>query len=87
MESIEYLKEFLVRHPERKDELIGRIREKRFLVGASYIQNLPAHVGQEKLVRQFYYGRRWMKETFPGCDTHFYHHTDVPGFTYQLPQV
>ncbi len=87
MESIEYLKEFLVRHPERKDELIQRIREKRFSFGASYIQNLQAHVGQEKLVRQFYYGRRWLIETFPGCDTHFYINTDVPGVTYQLPQV
>ena len=87
MESIEYLKEFLRIHPERKDELIQRIREKRFSFGASYVQNLQAHVGQEKLVRQFYYGRRWLKETFPGCDTHFYINTDVPGFTYQLPQV
>ncbi len=87
MESIEYMKEFLKIHPERKDELIQRIREKRFSFGASYIQNLQAHVGQEKLVRQFYYGRRWLKETFPGCDTHFYINTDVPGVTYQLPQV
>jgi len=87
MESVEYLKEFLVRHPERKEELIQRIREKRFAFGASYIQNLQAHVGQEKLVRQFYYGRRWLKETFPGCDTHFYINTDVPGLTYQLPQI
>jgi len=87
MESVEYLKEFLARHPERKEEMIQRIREKRFTFGASYIQNLQAHVGQEKLVRQFYYGRRWLKETFPGCDTHFYINTDVPGFTYQLPQV
>lgn len=87
MESIEYLKEFLKIHPERKDELIQRIREKRFSFGGSYIQNLQAHVGQEKLVRQFYYGRRWLKETFPGCDTHFYINTDVPGVTFQLPQV
>jgi len=87
MESIAYLKEFLVRHPERKDELIQRIREKRFAFGGSYIQCLQAHVGQEKLVRQFYYGRRWLKETFPGCDTHFYINTDVPGVTYQLPQI
>jgi alpha-mannosidase len=87
MESVEYLKEFLVRHPERKDELIQRIREKRFAFGSSYIQNLQAHVGQEKLVRQFYYGRRWLKEIFPGCDTHFYINTDVPGLTYQLPQI
>ena len=87
MESVEYLKEFLRIHPERKDEIIQRIREKRFSFGGSYIQNLQAHVGQEKLVRQFYYGRRWLKETFPGCDTHFYINTDVPGVTYQLPQV
>ena len=87
MESIAYLKEFLVRHPERKDELIQRIREKRFAFGGSYIQCLQAHVGQEKLVRQFYYGRRWLKETFPGCDTHFFINTDVPGVTYQLPQI
>jgi len=87
MESVEYLKEFFVRHPERKDELIQRIREKRFAYGASYIQNLQAHVGQEKLVRQFYYGKRWFEEHFPGCETHFYINTDVPGLTYQLPQI
>ena len=87
MESVEYLKEFLVRHPERKDELIQRIREKRFAVGGSYIQCLQVQVGQEKLVRQFYYGRRWLKENFPGCDTRFYVNTDVPGMTYQLPQI
>lgn len=87
MESVEYLKEFLLRHPERKDELIQRIREKRFAFGASYVQNLQAHVGQENLVRQFYYGKRWLKENFPGCDTRFYINTDVPGLTYQLPQI
>ncbi|MCK9220863.1 MAG: glycosyl hydrolase-related protein [Bacteroidales bacterium] len=87
MESVEYLKEFLIRHPERKDELIQRVREQRFVFGASYIQNLQVQVGQEKLVRQFYYGKRWMKETFPGCDTRFYINTDVPGMTYQLPQI
>ncbi len=87
MESVEYLKEFLVRHPERKDELVQRIREKRFAFGASYVQNLQVQVGQEKLVRQFYYGKRWLKENFPGCDTRFYINTDVPGMTYQLPQI
>ena len=87
MESIEYLKEFLVRHPERKDEMAQRMREKRFVFGASFIQNLQAHVGQENLIRQFYYGRRWLLENFPGCDTKFYMNTDVPGFTYQLPQI
>jgi len=87
MESVEYLKEFLVRHPERKEELVQRMHEHRFTFGASYVQNLQVHVGQEKLIRQFYYGRRWLKENIPGCDTHYYINTDVPGFSYQMPQI
>ncbi len=87
MESIEYLKEFLARNPGRKDEMAQLMREKRFAFGASYIQCLQAHVGQEKLIRQFYYGRRWLRENFPGCDTRLYINTDVPGLTYQLPQI
>ncbi len=87
MESVEYLKEFLVRHPERKEEIARRMREKRFALGSSYIQNLQVQVGQEKLIRQFYYGRRWLLENFPGCDTRLYINTDVPGLTYQLPQI
>jgi len=87
MESVEYLKEFLVRHPERKDELVQRMHEGRFTFGASYVQNLQVHVGQEKLIRQFYYGRRWLKENIPGYDTHYYINTDVPGFSYQMPQI
>lgn len=87
MESIEYLKEFLERYPERREEIAQRMREGRFLFGASYVQNLQVHVGAEKLARQFYYGRRWLLENFPGCDTRFYSNVDVPGLTYQLPQV
>lgn len=87
MESVEYLKEFLARNPDRKEEMAQRMREKRFVFGASYIQNLQVHVGQEKLIRQFYLGRRWLLENFPGCDTRFYMNTDVPGLTFQLPQI
>ncbi len=87
MESVEYLKEFLVRCPERRDEIAQRMREGRFSFGAGYVLNLPVHVGPEKLVRQFYYGRRWLLENFPGCDTRFYSNVDVPGMTYQLPQI
>lgn len=65
MESIEYLKEFLERNPGRKDEMVRLMQEKRFTFGASYVQNLQVQVGPEKLIRQFYYGRRWLLETFP----------------------
>jgi alpha-mannosidase len=87
MESVEYLKEFLVRNPGRRDEMARLMKEKRLAYGASYVQNLQVQVGQEKLIRQFYYGRRWLLENFPGCDTRFYMNTDVPGLTYQLPQI
>ena len=87
MESVEYLKEFLERNPGRKEEIAQLMREKRLVFGASYIQCLQDHVGQEKLIRQFYYGRRWLRENFPGCDTRFYMNADVPVLTYQLPQI
>ena len=87
MESVEYLKEFLERNPGRKEEIAQLMRENRFAFGASYIQALQVQVGQEKLIRQFYLGRRWLLENFPGCDTRFFINTDVPGLTYQLPQI
>ena len=87
MESVEYLKEFLKRHPEKKDEMAKFMRERRFVWGASYVQCLQVHVGPEKLIRQFYCGKRWLKENFPGCDSRVYINTDVPGLTYQLPQI
>ena len=38
------------------------MREGKFVWGASYVQNLEVHVGPEKLVRQFYLGRRWLQK-------------------------
>ena len=87
MESVEYLKEFLVRNPGREEEMAQLMHEKRFVFGASYVQCLQVQVGLEKLIRQFYLGRRWLLENFPGCDTRFYINTDVPGLTCQLPQI
>jgi len=87
MESVAYLIEFLERHPEKKEEMAQLMREGRFTWGASYIQNLEAQVGPERLVRQFYLGRRWLKKNFPGADTHFYFKTDPPCMTLQMPQV
>jgi len=87
MESTAYLMEFLERHPEKREEMVQYMRERRFVWGASYVQCQEVHVGPEKLVRQFYFGRRWLKETFPGVDTHFYVKTDPPGMTLQMPQI
>ena len=87
MESTTYLMEFLERHPERRDEMVERMRERRFRWGASYVQCQEVHVGPEKLIRQFYLGRLWLKKTFPGVDTRFYVKTDPPSMTLQMPQI
>jgi alpha-mannosidase len=87
MESTAYLMEFLERHPELRDEMAERMREGRFRWGASYVQCQEVHVGPEKLVRQFYLGRLWLKTNFPGVDTSFYFKTDPPSMTLQMPQI
>jgi len=87
MESTIYLVEFLERHPERREEMAALMRSRRFTWGASFVQCQEVHVGPEKLVRQFYLGRRWLKETFPGVDTRFYIKTDPPSMTLQMPQI
>ncbi len=87
LECTTYLMEFLDRHPEKRDEMASLMREKRFPWGASYVECQEVHVGPEKLVRQFYLGRRWLKKTFPGCDTLFYVKTDPPSMTLQMPQI
>jgi alpha-mannosidase len=87
MESTTYLIEFLDRHPELRGDMITAMQGRRFTWGASYVQCQEVHVGSEKLVRQFYFGRLWLKKTFPGVDTHFYVQTDPPSMTLQMPQI
>jgi alpha-mannosidase len=87
MESTAYLIEFLERHPERREEMAGMMRARRFTWGASYVQLLQLSVGAEKLVRQFYFGRRWLKKEFPGVDTRFYIQSDPPNMSLQMPQI
>jgi alpha-mannosidase len=87
MESVAYLIEFLERHPEKREEMAQLMREGKFVWGASYVQNLEVHVGPEKLVRQFYLGRRWLRKNFPGCDSIHYCKTDPPSMSLQMPQI
>ena len=87
MEAVEYIREFFSRHPEKRKEMEKLIKDKRFYWGATDVLMLQTHVGPEKLVHQFYYGRRWLKENIPGADSKMYINADVPGMTYQLPQL
>ncbi|HTX99311.1 MAG TPA: hypothetical protein VMG09_04780, partial [Bacteroidota bacterium] len=87
MEAVAYLREFLARHPEKQEELFSATREGKLSWGASYTLMLQEQVGPEKLARQFYYGRRWLRENVPGADSRIFINADVPMLTWQLPQI
>ena len=59
----------------------------RLGVGAAYNQPYEDLSSGEMLIREFYAGRKWLRRNFPGCDTHTYWNTDVPGRTAQMPQI
>lgn len=87
MEQTLNLMEFLDEHPERKDELVKLYGEGRFGWGATYNQPYEGLSSGEQLVRQAYYGRKWIRENLPGCDDRVANNIDVPGRTLQMPQI
>jgi alpha-mannosidase len=87
MENMLNLKEYLERHPDRRDEIARFTREGRMEWGATFNQPYESLLGGEQLVREVYFGRRWLKKNFPGCDARVYFNPDVPGRSMQMPQV
>jgi alpha-mannosidase len=87
LEDVLFLREYLERHPDRKEELRKLIAAGRLGIGASYNQPYEDLCSGEMLAREFYAGRKWLRKNFPGCDTRTYWNPDVPGRTLQMPQV
>lgn len=87
MEQTLNLMEFLDAFPDRKGEVIQRYKENRFNWGATYNQPYEGLSSGEQLVRQAYYGRKWILENLPGCDDQTAANIDVPGRTWQFPQI
>lgn len=87
MEQTLNLMEFLEEHPERKEEVIKRYKEGRFCWGATYNQPYEGLSSGEQLVRQAYFGRKWIKDNLPGCDDRTASNIDVPGRSMQMPQI
>ena len=80
------LKEFTVRHPDLTDIVGDMLNKGRLSCGSTYIQPYEEMYSGESLARQFYFGARWLKETFNyTADT--YWNVDVPGRTMQMPQL
>jgi len=87
MECTLHLMEFLEAHPERRDEVIRLMKAGRLEFGATYNQPYESCLSGEELVRQTYYGRRWIRKNLPGCDARVAFNPDVPGRALQMQQI
>jgi alpha-mannosidase len=87
LEDMLEVREYIARHPDRKELLSQYFREGRLAVGATYTMPYEDILSGEGLVHQLYAGRKWFRKTFPGCDTHIAWNPDVPGRTMQSPQI
>jgi len=81
------LKEYLDRHPDKKDLLRKLTLEGRLEWGATFTQPYESLASGEALARQVYLGRKWLKKTLKGCDTHIAWNVDVPARSIQFPQI
>lgn len=86
-EQVLMLDEYLSRHPEKLKEIIRFTKEKRLEWGAGFNQPYEGMYSGESLVRQFYFGRKWLRKILPGCDSRVAFNVDVPGRTLQMAQI
>ncbi len=87
MENMLNLMEYIERHPDRREEILKFTREGRMEWGATFNQPYESLLSGEQLVRGTYYGRKWLKKNFPGCDARVYFNPDVPGRALQMQQI
>lgn len=87
MEQTLNLMEYLEEYPERKNKVIENYQKGRFVWGATFNQPYEGLESGEQLIRQAYYGRKWIKENLPGCDDITAYNVDIPGRSMQAPQI
>jgi alpha-mannosidase len=87
MENMLNLMEYLERHPDRKADIQRYTKEGRLEWGATFNQPYESLLSGEQLVREVYFGRRWIKKNLPGCDAAVYFNPDVPGRALQMQQI
>ena len=86
IEDASMIKEYIERHPDKKESIRQFFKEGKISCGSSYTQPYEEMYSGEALVRQFYYGRKWLQDEF-GFDANTYWNVDVPGRTLQMPQI
>ncbi|MDB4581624.1 glycosyl hydrolase-related protein [Draconibacterium sp.] len=80
------IKEFIDRHPEKKELVKQLLNDGRISCGSTYIQPYEEMYSGESLARQFYFGAKWLKDEFD-YDATVYWNEDVPGRTLQMTQM
>jgi len=87
MENMLNLRELLAERPKRRGEIEKLIRSGQLEFGGTYNQPYESLLGGEQLIRQLYFGRRWLRNQFPGTDTCIAYTVDVPGRSLQMQQI
>jgi hypothetical protein len=87
MECALHLMELLEAHPELRGEVVQRMKEGRLEFGATYNQPYESWFSGEDLVRETYFGRRWIRKNLPGCDATVAFNPDPPGRSLQMQQI
>lgn len=87
MEQTLNLMEYLEEYPEKKEKVMENYHNGRFVWGATFNQSYEGLESGEQLIRQAYYGRKWIKENLPGCDDVTAYNVDIPGRSMQAPQI
>ena len=87
VEQVLNLEEFLSLHPDKKPQLEQLTRDGKFEWGGTYIQPYENMYSGEALIRQTYFGRKYLHQIFPGCDSRIYWNPDVPSRSIQMAQI
>lgn len=80
------LREYIQRHPDKKQLIKELLADGRISCGSSFIQPYEEMYSGESLARQFYLGAKWLKDEF-NYDATVYWNEDVPGRSLQMPQI
>ena len=80
------IKEFVQRHPDKKELVKQMLADRRISCGSTYIQPYEEMYSGESLARQFYFGAKWLKDEFD-YTADVYWNEDVPGRTMQMMQM
>lgn len=87
MEQSLNLMETLEEAPESRQRIIDAYKSGNFSWGATLTQPYEGLESGEQLVRQTYFGRKWIKDHLPGMDAKVAYNIDVPGRSLQIPQI